>query len=126
MICAEHIAEARAAAAGVRRVTDVLEERLALGPDAFAVALGAALRLPVLRMEELRRLAHRGSLVACLASHEETLRALDTVRAAASAGGEDRQGVEDLSLKAIAGEKSEVVRLVRSTLRDALKIGASG
>jgi general secretion pathway protein E len=33
--------------------------------------------------------------------------------------------VEDLSLKAIAEETSEVVRLVRSTLRDALHVGAS-
>ena len=33
--------------------------------------------------------------------------------------------VEDLSLKAISDESSEVVRLVRSTLRDALMIGAS-
>jgi general secretion pathway protein E len=180
MIRAEDIAEARATAAGTRRVVDVLEERLALEPDAFADALGAAFRLPVLRMEALRRLApafdavpfaecsqrgcavlrgddggfivaaddpfsgeleawamerlrarfelrlaHRGDLVAFLASHEETLRALDAVRAEAGARGEDRQGVEDLSLKAIAEERSEVVRLVRSTLRDALKIGAS-
>jgi general secretion pathway protein E len=71
------------------------------------------------------RLVHRGDLVAYLASHEETLRALDAVRAEAQAGTDDSKGAEDLSLKAISDEKSEVVRLVRSTLRDALKIGAS-
>jgi general secretion pathway protein E len=71
------------------------------------------------------RLVHRGDLVAFLASHEETLRALDTVRAETGAGGEDTRGIEDLSLRAISDETSEVVRLVRSTLRDALKIGAS-
>jgi general secretion pathway protein E len=71
------------------------------------------------------RLVHRGDLVAYLASHEETLRALDAVRAEAGVIGDDNKGAEDLSLKAIADEKSEVVRLVRSTLRDALKLGAS-
>ena len=71
------------------------------------------------------RLVHRGDLVAYLASHEETLRALDAVRADVHVAGDENQGAEDLSLKAIGEEKSEVVRLVRSTLRDALKIGAS-
>jgi general secretion pathway protein E len=71
------------------------------------------------------RLVHRGDLVAYLASHEETLRALDAVRGEAGVAGDDNKGAEDLSLKAIGEEKSEVVRLVRSTLRDALKLGAS-
>jgi general secretion pathway protein E len=177
----QDIAAARGAARTARRrVVDVLEERLALQPDAFAAELGTAFRMPVLRMEDLRRLApafdvvpfgecsqkgcaplrgedgtlllatddpfspeqtawaaerlrtpfawrlvHRGDLVAFLASHEETLRALDTVRAGAAVAGDESRGIEDLSLKAIGDEKSEVVRLVRSTLRDALKIGAS-
>jgi len=179
MILAREIAAARAAA-GRRRVVDVLEERLALGPDEFAQRLAATFRVEALRMEELRRLepafdvvpfgecsrkgclplrgerdglilatddpfsreqaawaaerirapfawrlVHRGDLVAYLASHEETLRALDAVRGEASASTEERAGAEDLSLKAIGDEKSDVVRLVRSTLRDALKIGAS-
>jgi general secretion pathway protein E len=70
-------------------------------------------------------LAHRGDLVAYLAAHEESLRALDDVQAGAAAGPEDRTRIEDLSLKAIGDESSEVVRLVRSTLRDALMNGAS-
>ncbi|HYR37372.1 MAG TPA: GspE/PulE family protein [Burkholderiales bacterium] len=70
-------------------------------------------------------LVHRGDLVAYLAGHEESLRALDDVRATLPAAGDDRGRVEDLSLKAIGDETSEVVRLVRSTLRDALLIGAS-
>jgi general secretion pathway protein E len=70
-------------------------------------------------------LVHRGDLVAFLGAHEETLRALDEVQADAAAAGEERGRIEDLSLKAIAEETSEVVRLVRSTLRDALMIGAS-
>jgi general secretion pathway protein E len=70
-------------------------------------------------------LVHRGDLVAYLAAHEESLRALDEVRASLPAGTEERARIEDLSLKAIGDEASEVVRLVRSTLRDALLIGAS-
>src|SRR6266571_4246314 len=153
---------------------------VALRMLAFVARLGATLRLPVLRMEQLRsgapafdvlpfsecsqhgcalfrgegdalwlatddpfsaelkawaeeripqafawRLVHRGDLVALLASHEETLRALDAVRADVADTREDTGGIEDLSLKAISDESSEVVRLVRSTLRDALMIGAS-
>ncbi|HEX6298770.1 MAG TPA: ATPase, T2SS/T4P/T4SS family, partial [Burkholderiales bacterium] len=71
------------------------------------------------------RIAHRGDLVAFLAAHEESLRALDEVRAGATAGPDERGRVEDLSLRAIGEEASEVVRLVRSTLRDALLLGAS-
>ena len=71
------------------------------------------------------RIAHRGDLVAFLAAHEESLRALDEVRAGAAAGPDERGRVEDLSLRAIGEETSEVVRLVRSTLRDALLLGAS-
>jgi general secretion pathway protein E len=54
-----------------------------------------------------------------------TLRALDTLQAEAAAAPEERARVEDLSLRAIGDETSEVVRLVRSTVRDALMIGAS-
>ncbi len=71
------------------------------------------------------RLAHRRDLAAYLSSHEETLRALDAVRAEAGIAGAADGSVEDLSLKSISEEKSEVVRLVRSTLRDALLMGAS-
>jgi general secretion pathway protein E len=70
-------------------------------------------------------LVHRGDLVAFLASHEETLRALDNVQGSAETRGAEDERVEDLSLRAISDEQSEVVRLVRSTLRDALMIGAS-
>ena len=70
-------------------------------------------------------LVHRGDLVAFLAGHEESLRALDAVEGEVSIGPTDTGRVEDLSLKAIGDESSEVVRLVRSTLRDALMLGAS-
>jgi general secretion pathway protein E len=180
-IAQEITAEARSAAiAARRRLVDVLEEKLALDPDAFTERLGATVRVPVLHMNELRRstpafdllpfsecsqrgcallhapggelvlaiddpfsgelaawaeerlaqpfawrLVHRGDLVAFLAGHEETLRALDSVQGEGAVAEEDQGRIEDLSLKAISDETSEVVRLVRSTLRDALKIGAS-
>ena len=49
MIDATEIAAARAAAGG-RRLVDVLEERLALGADEFAARLAATFRLEPLRM----------------------------------------------------------------------------
>jgi general secretion pathway protein E len=70
-------------------------------------------------------LVHRGDLIAFLASHEESMRALDDVEAQVAAGPAESGRIEDLSLKAIGDESSEVVRLVRSTLRDALLLGAS-
>src|SRR3954464_3925756 len=70
-------------------------------------------------------LVHRGDLVAFLASHEESMRALDDVEAQTATGPAESGRVEDLSLKSIGDESSEVVRLGRSTPRDALMIGAS-
>ncbi len=70
-------------------------------------------------------LTHRADLAAFLAGHEQSLRALDAVEGRLVEGPADSLRVEDLSLKAIGDEASEVVRLVRSTLRDALLIGAS-
>jgi len=58
MIQQQILSEARSAAAAARRrLVDVLEEKLALAPDAFADALSATLRVPVIRMDELRRAA---------------------------------------------------------------------
>ncbi len=70
-------------------------------------------------------IVHRRDLLAYLSSHEETLRALDVVRGEARAIQEPSDGVEDLSLRAISDDQSNIVKLVRSTLRDALLIGAS-
>jgi len=69
-------------------------------------------------------LAHRDDIGAYLARVEEDMRAMDGVVA-----GEEGAGVwghvEDLSLKTISENASPVVKLVNSTLYDALKIGAS-
>lgn len=70
------------------------------------------------------RLARRGDIAAYLARHEETLRAMDGM---VSMQQSTQQGsaAEDISLKSISEDASPVVRLVNSTLHDALKAGAS-
>jgi general secretion pathway protein E len=70
-------------------------------------------------------LAHRGDLEAYLARHEETMHAMDSVLATNDSMPVAVSGVEDLSLKAISEHSSPVVRLVHSTLYDALKSEAS-
>ncbi|HEV8646961.1 MAG TPA: GspE/PulE family protein [Burkholderiales bacterium] len=71
------------------------------------------------------RLAHRNDIGAYLARVEEGMRAMDELLPAPA----DPQGgggrVEALSLKAISEHSSQVVRVVNSTLYDALKSGAS-
>ncbi|MEQ1880740.1 MAG: GspE/PulE family protein [Burkholderiales bacterium] len=70
-------------------------------------------------------LAHRNDIGAQLARVEEGMRAMDeVVPAEADLQGGDRN-VEDLSLKTISSHSSQVVRVVNSTLYDALKTGAS-
>ncbi len=66
----------------------------------------------------------RDDLAACMARHEDEVR-----RAAGMAGTENtiegEEVVEDLSLQRISADTSPVVKLVNSTLYDALKQGAS-
>ena len=70
-------------------------------------------------------LAHRHDIAAYLARVEEGMRAMDDVVSANPALLEGARGVEDLSLKTISEHASPVVKLVASTLYDALKSGAS-
>ena len=70
-------------------------------------------------------IAHRDDIAAYLARVEEGLRAMDDMVAADPASLEVARGVEDLSLKTISEHASPVVKLVASTLYDALKSGAS-
>ena len=70
-------------------------------------------------------LAHRADVAAYLARHEETLHAMDSI---APVGGKAvmlEAGVENLSFKTISEDASPVVKLVHSTVYDALKISAS-
>jgi len=70
------------------------------------------------------RLAYRGDIAAYLARHEETLRAMDGI-VSMEQSAPQQGGAEDISLKSISEDASPVVRLVNSTLYDALKAGAS-
>jgi general secretion pathway protein E len=72
-----------------------------------------------------RRLAHHADVAAYLAHHEETLRAMDNLLPAGVAARPSGKDVDDLSFKSISEDTSPVVKLVHSTLYDALKIGAS-
>jgi general secretion pathway protein E len=70
-------------------------------------------------------LAHRDDIAAYLSQVEESMHAMDGVIAPVATGMGSAQAVEDLSLKAISENTSPIVRLVNSTLYDALKTGAS-
>jgi general secretion pathway protein E len=73
----------------------------------------------------ITHLAHRSDVAAYLAKHEEETRtvqlAIDHVTSASS----DADANEELSLNMIEGDASPVIKLVRSTLYDALKVEAS-
>lgn len=71
------------------------------------------------------RLAHQADIAAYLARQEESMRA---VRLALNSGAEQAGAIsqsEELSISTIEGDTSPAVKLVRSTLYDALKAGAS-
>jgi len=70
------------------------------------------------------RVASQGDIAAFLARHEETLRAMDGMVSLEQSGQLDGTA-QDISLKSISEDASPVVRLVNSTLYDALKAGAS-
>ncbi len=70
-------------------------------------------------------LAHAADLAAFLSQHEETLHAMDGMLAGEGGAGSAAHHVENLSIKAISEDTSPVVKLVNSTLYDALKAEAS-
>jgi general secretion pathway protein E len=70
-------------------------------------------------------IAHHADITAFLARHEDTMSAMATAMPAARGGARSGAEVEELSFAAIAEDSSPVVKLVRSTLYDALKVGAS-
>ena len=72
------------------------------------------------------RLAHRSDIAAYLAQHEETMRAMDGMQQATDSNSvESDEVVANLSLKSISEDTNPTIKLVNSTLYDALKIGAS-
>jgi general secretion pathway protein E len=68
------------------------------------------------------RLAHRSDIVAFLASHEETMRAMDGISSVSKNEDENLDAsVIHLSFKTISQDTNPIVKLVNSTLYDALK-----
>jgi general secretion pathway protein E len=64
-------------------------------------------------------------LAAYLARYEQDMRAMDSILDDTSAQGEGADHIDDLSLQAISKDTRQVVKLVHSTLYDALKADAS-
>ena len=71
------------------------------------------------------RLVHHDELAVYLRRHEDSLRALDGLQQDVDAGAVADESGDDLSLLRISEDGSPVVRIVDSTLYDALKVGAS-
>jgi len=71
------------------------------------------------------RIAHKTDLAAFFAVHEDTLRAIDGALHATPGESNTQISVEDLSFASIAEDTSPVIKLVNSTIYDALKFGAS-
>lgn len=112
-----------AARAQVAPLRDGTQLRLVIG-DPFAadrIAWGEE------RVQEpfIWTLAHHGDVAAFLARHEEGLSAMASLLPDAGEGATHGSDVEDLSFQSITEDTSQVVRLVRSTLYDALKANAS-
>jgi general secretion pathway protein E len=70
-------------------------------------------------------LAHQADVAAYLSHYEKSLNAMDSLQAVEGKTEMIDDGVEVLSLKTISEDVSPVVRLVHSTVYDALKAGAS-
>ncbi|HSQ04220.1 MAG TPA: GspE/PulE family protein [Burkholderiales bacterium] len=70
-------------------------------------------------------LVHHADLAAFLSHHEKHLSALESMAADGMSSEGAIAAVEDLSLRTISEDTSPVVKLVNSTLYDALKAGAS-
>ena len=72
------------------------------------------------------RLAHRNDIAAFLARHEETMRAMDGIHeSAANTSADEGEAIANLSLKSINEDSNPIIKLINSTLYDALKVGAS-
>ena len=70
-------------------------------------------------------LAPRAEIASYIARHEQSLRALDSAVAGNSSEGSANGAVDNLSLVSISQDSSPIVKLVHSTLYDALRAGAS-
>ena len=78
-----------------------------------------------LATEHELRLAHASDITAFLARHEDSMRAIDTALPTRELHASTDTELEDLSIRSIGEGTSVVVKLVHSTLYDALKSGVS-
>lgn len=101
------------------------EELIVVMSDPFNVVLQTGLEQRV--HENITwGLAHRADVSAYLTHHEKSLNAMDSMQdVGAKTTFSDGQGVSDLSFKTISEEVSLIVKLVHSTVYDALKAEAS-
>jgi general secretion pathway protein E len=97
---------------------------LAVIADPFDAALRSWLEVRVPQSLEWV-LAPRAEIAAYIARHEQSLRALDSAVAGSSVQVAAGAGVDNLSLASISQDSSPIVKLVHSTLYDALRAGAS-
>jgi general secretion pathway protein E len=100
------------------------QQRLAVFSDPFDDTLRGWLELRVAEPLEWA-LAARGELANLIARRAEALRAIDSVLPATQAAARSEEGVDNLSYVRITEDTSPVVRLVHSTVYDALRAGAS-
>jgi len=91
--------------------------------DPFDMALRDWVGHRVARALEVR-LALRSEIADYLARHEVSLRAMDSIVSMTQSVASD-SSAEDISIRSISEDSSPVVRLVNSTLFDALRAGAS-
>jgi general secretion pathway protein E len=97
---------------------------LAVVADPFDAALRSWLEVRVPQALEWV-LAPRPEIAAYIARHEQSLRALDAAVVGSSVQVAAGSGIDNLSLASISLDSSPIVKLVHSTLYDALRAGAS-
>ena len=100
------------------------------GPDWVAVLpdpfnLDLQLKLENIGAPMEFRLATVSDIDACLSTHEDQVRAMDSIASLDTKDLSSNSEVETISLQAISADTSPIVRIVNSTLYDALKAGAS-
>nr|WP_041421191.1 GspE/PulE family protein [Sideroxydans lithotrophicus] len=118
------VAFAEAAAHGCLALRNVEDRLLVVLGDPFDTDLQAWVEEHV-QVNFEWYLAHSADIAAYLTRHEESMRAMDSVIATSGSTTRNGQRVDDLSLKSIGEETSTVVKLVHSTLYDALNLEAS-
>jgi general secretion pathway protein E len=104
---------------------DASNELIVILNDPFNVGLQTWLKQHITSLFTCG-IAHRSDVSAYLSNHEKSLHAMDSMQdVGGKSASADGQVVEDLSIKTISEEASLIVKLVHSTVYDALKAEAS-